>query len=164
MALPVARSRPIVVAVDRLRTGDFDGVYGRDGARRTGALGRFVAKPPVDLDDIENDDDEWRDTTSPAVSRGQRWNGLTERPRACRPATESLEGRVVLSGAGLSPAQAVHNALFGTYGVQASRPNTPVLPFEATTTPSFIDPSVAVLSGLNVAVGTSTLRCPSGEA
>jgi carbonic anhydrase/acetyltransferase-like protein (isoleucine patch superfamily) len=75
-----------------------------------------------------------------------------------RPASESLEARLVLA----VPPQIefIHLGLFGSLGSQPARPNTPVAPYGATSTPTFIDPSVTIKNASQIAVGSSDYVAP----
>jgi carbonic anhydrase/acetyltransferase-like protein (isoleucine patch superfamily) len=75
-----------------------------------------------------------------------------------RPASESLEARLVLA----VPPQIefIHLGLFGSLGSQPARPNTPVAPFGATSTPTFIDPSVTIKNASQIAIGSSDYVAP----
>jgi carbonic anhydrase/acetyltransferase-like protein (isoleucine patch superfamily) len=68
-----------------------------------------------------------------------------------------MEGRLLLST--IPPLNLRHPALH-PLGVQAVRPNTPVLPFGATKVASFIDPSVGIVNGRHVIVGNKTFIGP----
>jgi carbonic anhydrase/acetyltransferase-like protein (isoleucine patch superfamily) len=75
-----------------------------------------------------------------------------------RPASESLEARLVLA----VPPQIefIHLGLFGSLGSQPARPNTPVAPYGATATPTFIDPSVMIKNASEIAIGSSDYVAP----
>ena len=68
-----------------------------------------------------------------------------------------MEGRLLLST--IPPVDLRHPSLH-PLGVQAVRPNTPVLPFGATKVASFIDPSVGIVNGRHVIVGNKTFIGP----
>lgn len=83
-------------------------------------------------------------------------NRKHRRPRGYRPASEIMEARTVLSGGLVAPpVEFIHLGLFGALGAQLSRPNTPVAPYGATTTASFVDNSAAIKNGNHVVVGTT---------
>ena len=84
--------------------------------------------------------------------------------RGYKPASESLETRVVLTSLKVIQAphvQLLHNAFFGSLGYQLARPNAPVAPFAATSKPTFVDPSVAIIKGKNIAIGQSDYVAPN---
>jgi carbonic anhydrase/acetyltransferase-like protein (isoleucine patch superfamily) len=89
-------------------------------------------------------------------------NRSDRRARDYRPVTESLEARTVLS---LTPpyVEFLHQALFGSLGSQPVRPNTPVAPFSATSKPTFIDPTVSIVAGTRMALGTSDYVAPNAR-
>lgn len=68
-----------------------------------------------------------------------------------------MEGRLLLST--IPPVSHRHPYL-RPLGVPAVRPNTPVLPFGATTVASFIDPSARIVHGQHVIVGNKTFIGP----
>src|SRR5258708_34373849 len=83
---------------------------------------------------------------------------MDRRTRDYRPASDSLEARVVMA----VPPQIefIHLGLFGSLGSQPARPNTPVAPYGATSSPTFIDPSVTIKNAMWIAVGSSDYIAP----
>ncbi len=79
----------------------------------------------------------------------------TKRRRGYRPAAEIMEGRTVLSGLVAPPVEFIHLGIYGSLGAQLERPNTPVAPYGATTTASFVDKSASILNGRHIVVGTT---------
>jgi carbonic anhydrase/acetyltransferase-like protein (isoleucine patch superfamily) len=72
-----------------------------------------------------------------------------------RPQTDSLEGRLLLSGSGSRHVL----ALPAGYS-HPVRPNTPVLPFAVASNPTFIDPTVQIENGNGIAVSSKALIAP----
>jgi carbonic anhydrase/acetyltransferase-like protein (isoleucine patch superfamily) len=83
------------------------------------------------------------------------------RRRGYRPASEIMEARTVLSGGLVAPPVSfIHLGLYGALGAQLARPNTPVAPYGATSTASFVDPSVTIKNGNHIVVGTKDYIAP----
>lgn len=83
------------------------------------------------------------------------------RRRDYRPASEIMEARTVLSGGLVAPpVEFIHLGIYGALGAQLARPNTPVAPYGATTTASFVDPSAKIQNGTHVVVGTKDYIAP----
>lgn len=83
------------------------------------------------------------------------------RRRDYRPASEIMEARTVLSGGLVAPpVEFIHLGLYGALGAQLARPNTPVAPYGATTTASFVDPSANIENGHHIVVGTKDYIAP----
>lgn len=87
-------------------------------------------------------------------------NRTRRRPRGYRPTSEILEARTVLSGLVAPPVEFIHLGLYGSLGAQLARPNTPVAPYGATTTASFVDPSANIENGHHIVVGTKDYIAP----
>ncbi len=79
----------------------------------------------------------------------------TKRRRGYRPASETMEGRTVLSGLVAPPVEFIHLGIYGSLGAQLARPNTPVAPYGATTNASFVDSSASIKNGTHIVVGTT---------
>ncbi len=84
----------------------------------------------------------------------------TKRRRGYRPAAEIMEARTVLSGLVAPPVEFIHLGIYGALGAQLARPNTPVAPYGATTTASFVDPSADIENGHHIVVGTTDYIAP----
>jgi carbonic anhydrase/acetyltransferase-like protein (isoleucine patch superfamily) len=84
----------------------------------------------------------------------------TKRRRGYRPASEILEERTVLSGLVAPPVEFIHLGIYGSLGAQLARPNTPVAPYGATTTASFVDSSANIENGHHIVVGTTDYIAP----
>jgi carbonic anhydrase/acetyltransferase-like protein (isoleucine patch superfamily) len=83
------------------------------------------------------------------------------RRRVYRPATEIMEARTVLSGGLVAPPVSfIHLGIYGSLGAQLARPNTPVAPYGATSTASFVDPSANIQNGHHIVVGTKDYIAP----
>ena len=87
-------------------------------------------------------------------------NRIHRRPRGYRPASEIMEARTVLSGLVAPPVEFIHLGLYGSLGAQLAHPNTPVAPYGATTTASFVDPSANIENGHHIVVGTTDYIAP----
>jgi carbonic anhydrase/acetyltransferase-like protein (isoleucine patch superfamily) len=71
-----------------------------------------------------------------------------------------MEGRTVLSGLVAPPVEFIHLGIYGSLGAQLARPNTPVAPYGATTTASFVDSSAKIENGTHIVVGTTDYIAP----
>ena len=74
-----------------------------------------------------------------------------------RPSCERVEGRLLLSTV---PHVSLRHPDLHPLGFPAVRPNVPVLPYSANKAATFIDPSVGIVHGVHVIVGSHTLIAP----
>lgn len=85
------------------------------------------------------------------------------RSPAFRPRYDVFEARLVLSQTHINtfpPLVDPHRPYIHPLGTPAVRPNLPVLPFGTTKNPTFIDPTVDVVHGAHIIVGTKTFIGP----